>query len=387
MKKIYLTLLTLCITSALFSQTNTFPTSGNAGIGTLSPNSILEVKSTGAGNQIRIWDHSWPDDSYVGLGIYGSGQTSELASLGFRYHIGGTSDNGIQLGTSTSALMTLLMNGKVGVGRSNPSYKLHVAGDIRGSSTVSVEKNGNYRVALNGQSHGYIIGTNDSNESKFLIHSNGTSYMKGGYVGIGTSTTLSRLHVSSALSGGTPYNTDGITIDNTSRSVLQMLTHNTGDQYLMFGDVDKANRAWVGYNHNIDQMNFTFHNTAGKFAFTNGNVGIGVADPSEQLEVNGTIRSKKVKVEATGWPDYVFAPSYELRALSEVEDHIKENGHLPEVPSAKEIEEKGLDLGVMDATLLKKVEELTLYLIDMKKEIEVLKKENRELKLEVRAKK
>ncbi len=101
-----------------------------------------------------------------------------------------------------------------------------------------------------------------------------------------------------------------------------------------------------------------------------GNVGIGTTSPGEKLEVNGTIRSKKVKVESTGWPDYVFAPSFKLRPLSEVASFIKENQHLPEVPSAKEIEKNGLDLGAMDATLLKKVEELTLYTLDQEKRIQ-----------------
>lgn len=112
----------------------------------------------------------------------------------------------------------------------------------------------------------------------------------------------------------------------------------------------------------------------------NGNVGIGTTSPNEKLSVNGTIRSKKVKVDANGWPDYVFAPSYELRALSEVENYIKANHHLPEVPSAQEIAANGLDLGSMDATLLKKVEELTLYTIDQQKKIDQQAKENQELK-------
>jgi hypothetical protein len=123
------------------------------------------------------------------------------------------------------------------------------------------------------------------------------------------------------------------------------------------------------------------------WAKTNGNIGIGTTSPSEKLEVNGTIRSKKVKVEASPWPDFVFAPNYKLRTLSELEAYIKTNQHLPEVPSAKEVEENGLDLGKMDATLLQKVEELTLYLIDgnkekdaLKTEVSQLKKENQELK-------
>ncbi|OEK03484.1 hypothetical protein BFP97_19030 [Roseivirga sp. 4D4] len=114
-----------------------------------------------------------------------------------------------------------------------------------------------------------------------------------------------------------------------------------------------------------------FDQYGGKVVMPYGNVGIGTSTPGEKLEVNGTIRSKKVKVEATGWPDYVFASNFKLRPLAEVASFIRENQHLPEVPSAEEMEEKGLDLGAMDATLLKKVEELTLYTIDQKKRIDI----------------
>ena len=104
----------------------------------------------------------------------------------------------------------------------------------------------------------------------------------------------------------------------------------------------------------------------------NGNLGIGTTNPSNRLEVNGTIRSKEVKVEASPWPDYVFEEDYDLRSLEETEAYIKENKHLPEIPSAKEMEVNGVELGEMNMLLLKKVEELTLYLIQSNKEKEEL---------------
>ncbi len=94
------------------------------------------------------------------------------------------------------------------------------------------------------------------------------------------------------------------------------------------------------------------------------------------LAVNGKIGAKDVQVEtaSTTWPDYVFAKDYHLPSLTEVEKYIQENKHLENVPSAKEIEKNGHSLGEMDKILLKKVEELTLYVIQQQKEIEELKK-------------
>ncbi|MEQ9062817.1 MAG: hypothetical protein RIE58_01480 [Vicingaceae bacterium] len=83
---------------------------------------------------------------------------------------------------------------------------------------------------------------------------------------------------------------------------------------------------------------------------------------------SGRVRAREVIVDnLTNWPDYVFEKDYQLKDLSEVEAYINENGHLPEVPSAKEIEENGIDLGEMNAVLLRKIEELTLHILKQEK--------------------
>jgi len=94
-----------------------------------------------------------------------------------------------------------------------------------------------------------------------------------------------------------------------------------------------------------------------------------------QLFVKKGIRTEQVRVDlAPGvWADYVFEDDYELKPLDEVEEYIEENGHLPNVPSAEEVEENGLNLGEMDALLLEKIEELTLHMISLKKENEEMK--------------
>lgn len=100
-----------------------------------------------------------------------------------------------------------------------------------------------------------------------------------------------------------------------------------------------------------------------------GKVGIGTSTPQAKLAVNGDVFATKIKVTQTGWPDYVFHHNYNLPSLPEVEMFIKNNQHLPDIPSAAEVDKNGLDLGEMNKKLLQKVEELTLYIIEQQKTI------------------
>lgn len=105
----------------------------------------------------------------------------------------------------------------------------------------------------------------------------------------------------------------------------------------------------------------------------NGQVGIGttnLADNNFRLFVETGIRTRKIKVDQTSWPDYVFYPQYRLPSLQQVEAFIRQHNRLPDMPSASEVEKEGLDLGDNQALLLKKIEELTLYVIDQNKRIE-----------------
>ena len=99
---------------------------------------------------------------------------------------------------------------------------------------------------------------------------------------------------------------------------------------------------------------------------SDGSVGIGISDTKGyKLAVAGNIHAESITVQAHGsWPDYVFSNTFELKPLSAVNDYVKLHHHLPDFPSAKEVEEKGLNLGEVNRLLTQKVEELTLYLIE-----------------------
>ena len=110
-----------------------------------------------------------------------------------------------------------------------------------------------------------------------------------------------------------------------------------------------------------------------------GNVGIGTITPPTgyKLAVNGSAIATSMTVKVnSAWPDYVFKKEYQLPTLAEVKNYIDKNQHLPDMPSAKEVEKEGLNLGEINKILTKKVEELTLYLIEKDKELKEIKELN-----------
>ncbi|MEI9945509.1 MAG: carbohydrate-binding protein [Chitinophagaceae bacterium] len=130
---------------------------------------------------------------------------------------------------------------------------------------------------------------------------------------------------------------------------------------------------WNTFNNKLSSQWITGANNT--IYYNTANVGIGVTNPAYKLTVGGTIGARKVKVTSETWADYVFEKNYKLPTLAEVEKYIEEHKHLPEIPSAKEVEKNGVDVGDNQVLLLKKIEELTLYLIEQNKKIEKLQQE------------
>ena len=141
---------------------------------------------------------------------------------------------------------------------------------------------------------------------------------------------------------------------------------------------DTRGDSYIDYSENLYFRNGSKNGGTPIIVFTqNSNVGIGTLTPQHKLDVNGTIRAKEVKIEIdANWPDFVFKKDYKLPTLEEVETHINEKGTLPGVPSEQEVRDSGMNVGEVNALLLQKIEELTLYVIKQQKEIDRLKLQN-----------
>jgi hypothetical protein len=271
---------------------------------------------------------------------------------------------------------TFPTSGSVGIGTTTPAYKLDVTGAsdefkarFQGPDGYILIGPGN-----SGWAHIYTDrpnfifnqnvwsitgGFSSYSAANLVLQTNGTSRLtilnSNGNVGIGTATPTSKLHVSSTGTVEMQVSSDGAT---TSRSIYSLT---------------RASSFWnIGMNvnqSNTDDLQFRFNGSTYPFTIqSGGNVGIGTTSPDAKLSVKGQIHAQEVKVDLNGSvaPDYVFDKDYKLPSLEEIQPYIKANKHLPEVPSAKDMEENGINVGEMNLLLLKKVEELTLYLIETK---------------------
>lgn len=186
----------------------------------------------------------------------------------------------------------------------------------------------------------------------------------------------------SAISGGSSYFLGNVGIGTTAPSSRLSIVNEGNESQGSFLFIDNPNSSYGGNATMVgirttggsgSHYNFMkLQNTDGTKFLINGagDVAIGSGDTyGYKLAVNGTIRAKEIKVEAGPWPDYVFKPGYKLPSLEEVSFYIRQNGHLPSVPSAKDLEVNGANLGELVKLQMKKIEELTIYLIEKDKQL------------------
>jgi len=204
-----------------------------------------------------------------------------------------------------------------------------------------------------------------------------------GNVGIGTTNPSSIIHVN-APSDATG---DVFIFEGSSASEgLNLALRSTGGAFPLFKlDNSLINSVWNIENGRYGDGALTFYRGgSGTKLIINeiGNVGIGTTSPSNKLDVAGTIRAEEIIV-ASDWADFVFEDGYELPSLESVEQHIEQKGHLPGVPSSEQVKSQGLSLGESQALMMQKLEELTLYMIDLKNENQELREELADLRSQV----
>ncbi|WP_159099193.1 hypothetical protein [Aquimarina spinulae] len=330
----------------------------------------------------------------------------------------------IKLEDNSNASNFYFLNDKVGIGTNVPKSQLQIAGgsnnwseSIPGLSVGSIHldpenSNNHFGSAItfgasddasngeNAQAGIYV--RSDGSYGTKMYFSTTNAYVSGsktamtidhiGKVGIGTNVPKSRLQIA----GGS--NNWSESIPGLSVGSIHLDPENSNNHFgsaITFGASDDASNgenAQAGIYVRSDgsygtKMYFSTTNayvSGSKTAMTIdhiGKVGIGtITTGSHKLAVDGSVGAREIKVEATSWSDFVFETDYTLPTLSEVENHIKEKGHLKDIPSAKEVEKNGILLGAMNAKLLQKIEELTLYTIQQEKEIKQQASEIEQLK-------
>lgn len=294
---------------------------------------------------------------------------------------------------SSYAQNTFPSNGNIGIGTASPTSGLTIQteganvndGALFLVNSVNSGFGGNATLAgiktLAGDGGQYnFLKLQNAGGVKLLINGAGN-------VGIGTASPVSKLH--------TQISNYGL---NLIGGFQNLNGTETGGNAVGIGFVNEALGSWWkaaivhertgGYgigslkflvNSSVDNSTVTLSDVK-MTILSSGFVGIGTDMPKEALSVNGSIRAKTIKVEITNWPDYILKKDYLLPSLSFVKNYIDQNQHLPDIPSEEDVTKEGLNLGEMNRLLLKKVEELTLYLIEKDAEVKQLQQDVVELK-------
>lgn len=340
-------------------------TAGHVGIGTTTPDNPLTVvgniKSSNLnsnGNTTRVGAGAG-NNTMTGGGntLLGNGPGSALTVGAFNTVIGWYAAGAMTTGHSNIILGTTNVsstNRFTGQALTSGSHNIFM-GNGAGSWTSTGEAN----VAIG---HGALTGGNGSLNTA-------VGYNSGFFQTTGSNNVyLGREAGFSNTTGSANTFIGGETgRSNTTGTGLTFLGNNAGSA----STDGLTNATAIGYNAQATTSNTLILGNGAK-------VGIGTSNPDEKLTVNGTIHSKEVKVDVSiPVPDYVFDVDYKLTHLDDLKVYINKNHHLPEIPSATQMEKEGINLSVMNTTLLKKVEELTLYLIQKDEQLKEQEKTNR----------
>jgi hypothetical protein len=308
----------------------------------------------------------------VGTTEYGV-QFANAGALGNEAYQGTYWFVGTGSGSSTIERMRITNGGNVGIGTTSPSSALDIGGNLQLSGINSLTPPTGLSYGLfpySGVGLGLFSGAIAPNQGIGIwtnpsgVKTEVMRILSGGNVGIGTTSPKTTLQLGDASSGVS---------DNTGELTLAK-TVGGGHRKFKLG-LDANYSLSIGdYGTNADDTYSSY------FTMTYaGNVGIGTINPDAKLTVQGTIHSTEIKIDLhVPIPDYVFKPDYKLPNLIALKAYVDKNHHLPEIPSAEKMAKDGLNLGEMNTKLLKKVEELTLYLIGQNKQLINQQKSNQE---------
>ncbi|WP_419487090.1 hypothetical protein [Chryseobacterium bernardetii] len=351
----------------------------NLGVGTTLPETSLHVKApkdqghsnvvgamfdrneaAGGSNIVQLKYHSTAD---LELNSFFTGTNFRYGSYG-DFNIVNNIDDGtygaINMVTNKQTRLSIMPNGNMGIGTTLPEAKLHVfqnpSSDPIDAMTIDVGSFGTFQNA--NKSHYFRVrDIGGNNNVPFIIKGSGN-------VGVGTETPAAKMHLVSSY------------VFPDSEGTL--IVGDTSQVNLRFGCADRY--SWM-QGHGTSPLHI---NPLGNNVILNkdgGNVGIGTQNPDQKLTVKGKIHAEDVIVDMNIPADYVFQkyfegqssirPDYQMPTLKELESFVKENKHLPEIPSGEAIVKDGVNLGDFQMKLLQKIEELTLYIIALKKEIDL----------------